>query len=48
MRVCPECGGSGRVEDDDGKIVVCPECRGAGTVDENDQDEPATIREPEG
>jgi hypothetical protein len=25
MKVCPECHGQGRIEDEDGNIVTCPE-----------------------
>ena len=45
MKVCPECHGRGRIEDEDGNIVTCPECHGSGVVDDHD-DDPGTIREP--
>src|SRR6476660_8923521 len=32
MKVCPECHGRGRIEDEDGNIVTCPECHGSGAV----------------
>jgi hypothetical protein len=47
MKVCPECHGRGRIEDEDGNIVTCPECHGSGVVDDHD-DDPGTIREPPG
>ena len=46
MRVCPECQGRGRVEDEDGKFETCHECGGSGVVDETESD-PPTIREPD-
>jgi hypothetical protein len=46
MKVCPECHGQGRIEDEDGNIVTCPECHGSGVVDDHHDDDPGTIREP--
>jgi DnaJ-class molecular chaperone len=48
MKVCPECHGQGRIEDEDGNIVTCPECHGSGVVDDHHDDDPGTIREPPG
>jgi DnaJ-class molecular chaperone len=48
MKVCPECRGRGRVEDEDGNMVTCPECQGSGVVDDHHDDDPGTIREPPG
>ena len=45
MKVCPECRGQGRIEDEDGNIVTCPECHGSGVVDDHHDDDPGTIRE---
>jgi DnaJ-class molecular chaperone len=43
MKVCPECHGQGRIEDEDGNIVTCPECHGSGVVDDHHDDDPGTI-----
>ena len=48
MKVCPECHGQGRIEDEDGNIVTCPECHGSGVVGDHHDDDPGTIREPPG
>ena len=48
MKVCPECHGQGRIEDEDGNIVTGPECHGSGVVDDHHDDDPGTIREPPG
>ena len=48
MKVCPECHGQGRIEDEDGNIVTCPECHGSGVLDDHHDDDPGTIREPPG
>ena len=40
MKVCPECHGQGRIEDEDGNIVTCPECHGSGVVDDHHDDDP--------
>ena len=39
MAQCPECRGTGKV-DDDGKVVDCPECGGTGEVDKDVKEPP--------
>lgn len=46
MRVCPECNGIGRIEDEDGEPTRCPECHGSGVIDDSVNDLPV-IREPD-
>jgi hypothetical protein len=33
---CPNCGGTGRVDDPTGETIVCPVCEGTGVLPEVD------------
>ena len=39
MARCPECNGTGKVEED-GKTITCPECDGSGEVEAGSVKEP--------